>query len=305
LIHARVKGTNRELVNSPFRYVNAKAIVHHANFKLDPRNFSAIFTGGGRMAFDDLRVDPTDNCNANCVYCPIWRSTARIEPGQFGAFLENRVERVERLQFGCGQEPTLHPELTEFFKIAAARKATIPYLQMVTNGMLLHKHDFAVFRETGLNRLLVSMDSPDETTTRTLRPGTSVPYITRNIEKFAKVCPDTLVAFSIVVSKPTVEQVPDLIRLGQKLGVGQFVLREVHDFSGGHPRRPDIPENIRQIRLANGRFAKMKEELLELFPKANFEFINEELFENPELNLRHRAARHSTRGFEPAELPIG
>ena len=72
-----------------------------------------------------------------------------------------------------------------------------PYAEIWSTVPLLHYF---------LNSLLVSMDSPDEEITRSLRPGTSVPHITRNIEKFIKACPDTLVAFSIVVSSPTVSR---------------------------------------------------------------------------------------------------
>jgi cyclic pyranopterin phosphate synthase len=110
----------------------------------------------------DLRLSITDRCNFRCVYCmePDVRflDTAQLlTPDELV-----RVARVcaslgvEKIRL-TGGEPTVHPHLTRIIRDLAALE--LDDLAMTTNGSLMPDASLAAWRDAGLHRLTISIDS--------------------------------------------------------------------------------------------------------------------------------------------------
>jgi cyclic pyranopterin phosphate synthase len=113
----------------------------------------------------DLRLSITDRCNFRCVYC--------MEPDV--RFMEQQdllgpaeLERVARVCVGMGVEkvritggePTVHPRLTEIIGRVASIGGGVE-IALTTNGSLMDEPRLRKWKEAGLDRVTVSIDSVD------------------------------------------------------------------------------------------------------------------------------------------------
>ncbi|MDP1662459.1 MAG: GTP 3',8-cyclase MoaA [Phycisphaerales bacterium] len=126
----------------------------------------------------DLRISITDRCNFRCVYCmePDVRFAAReallttAEIVRVARIAESLGVRKIRL---TGGEPTLHPDLTGI--IAGIRAATSVEIAMITNASLLTRRSLGEWKNTGLGRVTISIDSLREDRFARMTRSTSSP----------------------------------------------------------------------------------------------------------------------------------
>lgn len=275
-LYGQIKGTLFRLTNSESLFAKTPDPCPDRvdTFKVDVYNFDAALTFLKGKNVQYLLFDPIDTCNAKCLYCPNHRTNKRLSPSQFGFLIRENIRSIGNLQIGCGQEPTAHKELGEFFKEIFHLQTRPALIQMITNGMLLHKHDLASFQAAGLHHLHVSIDSISEDLTRRLRPGTSVEMISENLARVRTECPNVELGFSIVVTRESISGVEDLIHFGLQQGVMRFAVREVVDHSCGTPRQENFEQIIRSLELAPGEFSQLQEHLKSVFPDTQLEFID-------------------------------
>ncbi len=127
----------------------------------DVRAASRMIDSHGRV-IRDLRLSITDRCNFRCVYC--------MDPGVRFMSRESllttpEIVRVARIAASLGVrkirltggEPTLHPELTEI--IAGIHGATQVELAMITNASRLSRAALREWKNAGLSRMTISIDS--------------------------------------------------------------------------------------------------------------------------------------------------
>lgn len=118
----------------------------------------------GRVA-RDLRVSLTDHCNLRCTYCmPAeglqWMAKAQMLTDEeilrlVRLFVDLGVENV-RL---TGGEPLLRPGIVDLVR-GMGQLQPRPRIAMTSNGIGLAKHA-AALSEAGLNRVNISLDTPD------------------------------------------------------------------------------------------------------------------------------------------------
>jgi len=223
--------------------------------------------------FDFVRFDPNNDCNVHCVYCHNGRSKETVETEEFGAFLDENVLGVNHFQVGCIMEPTLDPRLCELLlMIATSRGKPRHSFVLQTNGILLHRHDHAMLRDSGLTHVSVSIDSADPAAHKALRGGTSLAKVLSNLAALRNFCPSIDLVFITTVTKLNVHTIEQLTACGLNLGVKKFVLREVFYYPDSpvvnHSKMPDLV-------LQKNDFALMKTGLLAKFgSQVNFEFAD-------------------------------
>jgi len=82
----------------------------------------------------------------------------RIEPGEYGE-LTRRLSPVVAIL--SGGEPLLRQDIVAIAE-AVKQADAIPYLILVTNGMLLNERNYVELHEAGVNQFSVSLEFPDE-----------------------------------------------------------------------------------------------------------------------------------------------
>lgn len=113
----------------------------------------------------DLRISLTDKCNLRCTYCmPAeglqWMAKAQMLTDEeilrlVRLFVDLGVENV-RL---TGGEPLLRPGIVDLVR-GMGQLQPRPRIAMTSNGIGLAKHA-AALSEAGLNRVNISLDTPD------------------------------------------------------------------------------------------------------------------------------------------------
>ena len=94
----------------------------------------------GRPGPYAVYMEPTLRCNFRCVFCPVWRTNPYPEEASgevFNHLLDDAWMRGARVISIIGGEPLLHRDIAE---IATHAVDIGYYTQIVTNGLLLHRH---------------------------------------------------------------------------------------------------------------------------------------------------------------------
>ena len=256
----------------------------------------------GKRAFNWLRIDANNNCNLKCSYCRVPRSTEMISSEQIESFLNLYVTHVHNLQFGCGMEPTLDPRLADLL-LMASKTPACPDKQYVvqTNGTLLHRHDHGKFREAGLNRLSVSIDSLDPSIHRDQRGGSDINMILRNLEEFQRNCPDVEIQFICVVTSASVDGTLELAKFARDFGVRRMAFRQMV-YVPNHPNV--IEEEVFPLILPHDRFLDMKQQVMdEIGSSMEMSFYdNDDLAEHR--NTMRNDSYHQTDADKPFHIPV-
>lgn len=157
----------------------------------------------------DLRVGT--KCNLNCTYCLLghedrYNRTAEDVAADLALARERDLEKVSF----TGGEPTLHPDLLRL--VGLARKMGFRQVVLVTNGLTLPIPGVLDrLLKAGVTAIGISFDTPDRDTAAALW---QVDALDRVVAAFDAVGrhPDIPLGSIAVVTKPTLPQLPDLVR---------------------------------------------------------------------------------------------
>ncbi len=229
-----------------------------------------------RQAYEWLRLDPILNCNLKCSYCHNYRTTKKFEMDDMEQFIHEKISRVINVQVGCSMEPTLDTRLCDVFEMIARSSAKpAETFQLTTNAILLHRHDCARLIAAGLNHMVISIDTYDPATLRTLRGGTNVDRVVENVLSFRKNFPNIKTTFNCVVTKLNVKELSQFVASSIDLGVRNFVFHEVFYFPetkthAGH-------EKMSELLLEEGEFYEAQRDIMMKFSgQATFLFAHDE-----------------------------
>lgn len=108
-----------------------------------------------------VSFEVTLSCPANCRHCDtggIKPGENRLRPEEFRRYIEELRPVFVQLS---GGEPLLRQDLPEIVKAVKAG-GTLPYLIVVSNGLLLNERKYLMLKEAGADRFSISLDFPDE-----------------------------------------------------------------------------------------------------------------------------------------------
>ena len=271
-VSVTVADTGGELIGSP-------GVVRRrvGELILSPPVFSR-FLEGPPLEFGTLRIDISNTCNLSCVYCPTIavRTKERVGLPAFEELLDRRVNRLENLALGCGQEPTTSPQLCDYID-AVGRSRAFPrgLFMLVTNGTLLHKHDWNRIGKSRLNALYLSLDSTDAETLAAIRCGSKVARIQENVDGLLRASPNLRLHLNIVVTTKNLDGIDDVIAWGKSHSCATFTLREMY-----LPPTPSTEEaTLQPLVLEDGEFAKLEARLRDRWAGEEFQFANRQHLE--------------------------
>jgi MoaA/NifB/PqqE/SkfB family radical SAM enzyme len=109
-------------------------------------------------------IELTNSCNLNCPEClsgsgKMTREKGFIDPDLFGKIITELKPYLYYLTLYFQGEPMLHPH---FFSLL--RKSKRIRISVSTNGHFLSEENAAKIAQSGLNRLIVSLDGMDQST---------------------------------------------------------------------------------------------------------------------------------------------
>ena len=216
-----------------------------------------------------ISIEPTTSCNLRCPECPsglrsFTRPTGMLKEEIFTSVIDQLAPTLAYLTFYFQGEPYLNPNFTDMVAYASARGI---YTSTSTNAHYLDDEHAMKTVQSGLDRLIISIDGTTQDTYQAYRVGGNLDKViqgTKNILRWrAKLKSKTPhVVFQFLVVRPNEHQIPEVYALAKQLGVDRVALKtaQIYDFEKGSDLMPIQSKYSRYKKKADGNYA-IKNEL--------------------------------------------
>jgi radical SAM protein with 4Fe4S-binding SPASM domain len=211
-----------------------------------------------------ISFEPTTSCNLRCPECPsglrsFSRPTGMLKKDFFSETIDQLSRELMYLVFYFQGEPYLNPDFLDMVQYASSKKI---YTATSTNGHFLNEKNAKRTVESGLDRLIISIDGTTQETYSQYRVGGSLDKVLEgaaNIIKWKKELNSTkpFVIFQFLVVRHNEHQIEEVTELAKKVGVDQVRLKtaQVYDYENDPNRL--IPSNPKYSRYKMDRSGKM------------------------------------------------
>ncbi|GIV37330.1 MAG: hypothetical protein KatS3mg032_1709 [Cyclobacteriaceae bacterium] len=210
-----------------------------------------------------LAFEPTTSCNLRCPECPsglrsFTRPTGMLRPELFRDVIDQVADRLLYLTFYFQGEPFLHPDFLPMVAYAGAKGV---YTATSTNAHYLNDERARQTVESGLDRLIISIDGTTQNTYESYRVGGKLEKVlegTANIVRWKTKLRTTTphVVFQFLVVGPNEHQIPEIYALARKLGVNEVKLKtaQIYNYRHGSELMPKNEKYSRYRLLADGTY---------------------------------------------------
>ena len=186
-----------------------------------------------------ISFEPTTSCNLRCPECPsglraFTRPTGMLEKNFFSKTIDDIHKELLYLIFYFQGEPYLNTDFLEMVKYASGKGI---YTATSTNAHYLTDEAARKTVESGLDRLIISIDGTTQDVYKQYRIGGNIDKViagAKNIVKWKKELNSKtpFVFFQFLVVKPNEHQVGDIKKMAKEVGVDEvrFKTAQVYDF---------------------------------------------------------------------------
>jgi radical SAM protein with 4Fe4S-binding SPASM domain len=184
-------------------------------------------------------------------------------------FFKKQIDEIHKdllyLIFYFQGEPYLHKNFLELVKYASTKRI---YTATSTNAHYLNEDNAKKTVESGLDRLIISIDGTTQEVYEQYRKGGKLEKViegTRNIIRWKKALKSRTphVIFQFLVVKPNEHQIEEVIQLAEETGVDEvaFKTAQIYDYEHGNPLIPSLDKYSRYEKSADGKY-RIKNKLL-------------------------------------------
>jgi len=186
-----------------------------------------------------ISFEPTTSCNLRCPECPsglrqFSRPTGMLQNDLFTRTIDEIHKELLYLIFYFQGEPYLNPDFLKMVKYASDKKI---YTATSTNAHYLNDEAARKTVESGLDRLIISIDGTTQDVYQQYRVGGNLEKVlegAKNIMKWKKELKSKtpFVFFQFLVVKPNEHQIEDIKRLAKEVGVDEvrFKTAQVYEY---------------------------------------------------------------------------
>lgn len=227
-----------------------------------PRQWGKPFT---------VSIEPTTACNLRCPECPsglrsFSRPTGNLKSDFFRKTIDAMADELMYLIFYFQGEPYINPQFLDMVYYAQQRGI---YTITSTNGHFLSNENARRTIESGLDRLIISVDGTTQHTYEQYRIGGKLEVVlqgARNIVRWKRRLRSRTphLIFQFLVVQPNEHQIEELYRIAEEIGIDEVKLKtaQVYDYQNGHPLIPQQARYARYARQPDGTY-RVKNELLD------------------------------------------
>ena len=217
-----------------------------------------------------ISFEPTTSCNLRCPECPsglrsFTRPTGMLPDTLFKQTIDELHRNLLYLIFYFQGEPYLHPRFLELVQYAVDKGI---YTATSTNAHFLNDENARKTVESGLDRIIISIDGTTQDTYAAYRVGGNLNKVlagTRNLVEWKKRLRSTTpyIIFQFLVVQPNEHQLEEVKALARELEVDDvwFKTAQIYDYAQGSPLIPTIDYYSRYKNNGDGSFT-IKNKLL-------------------------------------------
>ena len=209
-----------------------------------------------------ISFEPTTSCNLRCPECPsglraFTRPTGMLKKDFFRQTIDDIYKDILYLIFYFQGEPYLNKDFLEMVKYASAKGL---YTATSTNAHYLTDEAARKTVESGLDRLIISIDGTTQEVYKQYRIGGNINKViegAKNIVKWKRELNSKtpFVFFQFLVVKPNEHQVEEIKKLAAEVGVDEvrFKTAQIYDYEND-------PNQLIPVNEKFSRYKKIKKE---------------------------------------------
>ena len=195
-----------------------------------------------------LSIEPTTACNLGCPECPsglkqFTRPTGKLDAGFHERMLSQVRKTVFYINYYFQGEPFLHPQFLALIK--AAKKNKI-YTSTSTNAHFINEKTAKEIVESGLDRLIISIDGLTQETYENYRIHGTLSKVIEGSKQMLKAKKELNsktphLIFQFLAVKPNEHEIPQVFQLGKEMGIDEVRIKsaQLYDFKNGNPLMPE------------------------------------------------------------------
>lgn len=210
-----------------------------------------------------IGIEPTNFCNLRCPECPsglrsFTRPSGMLDPALFQRFIDEVHPNLCYLLLYFQGEPYLNPQFLDLVKYAASKNIITT---TSTNGHFLDDTRARETVESGLHRLIISLDGLTQETYQKYRIGGNLEKVLTGIQnviawkqKLKSKTPYILLQF--IVFRTNEHEIDAVHDLGKKLNVDAVLIKtaQIYDYENGNALIPTQEKYSRYRKLPNGKY---------------------------------------------------
>jgi radical SAM protein with 4Fe4S-binding SPASM domain len=210
-----------------------------------------------------ISVEPTTSCNLRCPECPsgkreFTRPTGMLQEDFFKRTIDELSKDTFYLTFYFQGEPYLNTKFLDMVSYASSKGI---YTSTSTNAHYLDDANARRTIESGLDRIIISIDGTTQETYEQYRVGGKLEKViegAKNIIKWKKELRSKTphVVFQFLVVRPNEHQVEEVRKLGREIGVDEVKLKtaQVYDHEHGNKLIPETGKYSRYKKQEDGTY---------------------------------------------------
>ena len=212
-------------------------------------------------------IEPVNTCNLRCPECPagmkeLTRPQGAMKPELFRSIIDQLSPHLSWLTLYFQGEPYLSKHFFDFIAYARSKKI---YVASSTNGQFLDGKSVRQTIDSGLNRLIISLDGADQHSYEAYRKGgdfgkviSGIRLLVSEKKLMKKRTPE--IVLQCLILKSNEHQLDKIRLMAKELGVDrlEFKTAQFNDFENGNPLMPENPKYSRYIRIKEGKMQNAK-----------------------------------------------
>ena len=213
-----------------------------------------------RPAF--ISVEPADFCQLKCPECPVGRngrsSGTKIDSEFFRNYIDELKRELFHVIFYFQGEPLMNRNFTNLVLYAHSKNMLT---STSTNAQLINSETAKKIVESGLDRLIISIDGATQETYEAYRVGGRLDKAIEAVENLIKwknvlKSRSPFIEIQFLVLKTNEHQLKEMKQLARKLKAGKLTFKsaQLYDFENGNPFLPDNKRYSRYEQKPDGRY---------------------------------------------------
>ena len=210
-----------------------------------------------------LSIEPTTACNLGCPECPSGLKQFSRKTGNLSLKLNKKIidelkGHLSYINYYFQGEPYINPNFFELISYANSKNI---FCATSTNGHFLNDENCQKTVNSGLKRLIISIDGNDQKTYQVYRKNGKYEKVlegAKNILKWKKKLNSNYphVIFQFLVVKTNEHLVDKMKELTKNLGVDELRIKtaQVYNFKNGNSLIPENEKYSRYIKNKNGEY---------------------------------------------------
>lgn len=208
-------------------------------------------------------IEPTTACNLRCPECPsglraFTRPTGNLKMDFFRSALDALSPYACNLTFYFQGEPYINPQFLDMVAYAESRGI---YTVTSTNGHFLDDKNVKRTLDSGLSRIILSIDGTTQETYEQYRKEGDLKTVLQGAERLVKARRESgldhpYIIFQFLVTSANEHQVSQIHRLAETIGVDEVRLKtaQFYHFENGNDLMPRDERYSRYTRSGDGRY---------------------------------------------------